>query len=394
MASLPLAVDIGSYSIKMAMFAPTRPLNQLEVLAAIRTPPGAVRDCEVIDSFEVAESLRELMAATGIRPGQPVVTAVGGPRVNARAQTFPAMPLAKLRQAVKFEAEKWMPFPVQDSIVEPQVIAERATDEGRLQDVVVVAAPKSAVSSRVEALRMAGLRPVEVDVEPFALVRTLVYGTRNSEMFTKTVAIIRLGDTYSDITIVRRGSYVLSRPLPVAGTTFTKAVAQALSMNYHEAEWAKETRGAAVSEAELIDLPEEERSTAAAITRDMDELSRELKLSVNFFQSQYQEQSEGAIIHEVLVTGGSAMLRGIDRYLARALGTPASVTPYFDLLSVDTSRFDPEYVRLCAPSSVVAVGLALAPLMESRQYAFSVDPGIFGVDLGRRQQQAQPPTAA
>jgi len=63
------------------------------------------------------------------------------------------------------------------------------------------------------------------------------------------------------------------------------------------------------------------------------------------------------------------------------------VVPYFNSLAVDTHRFDPEYVRLTAPSATIAVGLALAPLMASRQYQFAVDPAVFGVALSKRRQQ-------
>lgn len=382
-----LAVDIGSYSIKMARILPGRPYPQLEHLGAIRTPAGAVQDCEVVDAFAVSEAAKELMAALGVPAGTPCTTAAGGPRVIARAHEVPAMPLAKLRQSVVWEAEKWLPFPVEESVIEPEVVGERTTDMGRVQDVVIVAAPRSAVDSRLEALRLAGLQCVEVDIEPFALMRTLIYGSRDTSIFSKSVAIIRLGGSYSDITIVSRGCYVLSRPLPVAGSTFTKAIEDSLGETRERAEWFKENYGVAGDEADFAGLSSEERRVSAAMTKDMTELARELKLSVSFFQAEFQDQADGANIDQVLLTGGSAMMRGMDAFLTRSLGVEATVVPYFNSLAIDTHRFDPEYVRLTSPSTTIAVGLALAPLMASRQYQFSVDPAVFGVALSKRRQQ-------
>lgn len=388
MPPTPLAVDIGSYSIKMARFAPGRPQPQLDVLASIRTPSDSVKEGEIVDPFAVAEALKELMAATGIGSGTPCITAVGGPRVIARAHEMPAMPFVKLRTSILFEAERWLPFPVEDSVMEPQVVGERQGEMGRVQDVVIVAAPRSAVETRVEALRMAGLRCVEVDIEPFALMRTLVYASWNTDLFSKSIAIIRLGCSFSDITIVSRGQYVLCRPLPVAGNTFTRAVSDTLGEPMPRAEWLKEMHGVAGADVDLRDLADDARKISQAMSRDMTELARELKLSVSFFQAEFQDQVSGANVEQVLLTGGSGLLRGMDTFLSRSLGVDVKVVPYFDSLAINTGRFHPDYVRLTSPSCAVAVGLALSPLISGKQYTMSTDPSIFGVALSKRRQQA------
>ncbi len=378
-----LAVDIGAYSVKMAQFLPQRP-PRLAVLASTRTTPGAVRDGEVLDPVEVSECIRELMAATGVRPGTQVVTSVGGPRVNARPQTFPPMPITRLRQSVVWEAERWMPPPIQNCVVEPQVLGERLSEEGTVQEVVVVAAPKSAVNTRVDAINAAGLRCVDVDIESFALLRSLIYASHRTDLFTKTVAIVRLGDSYGDITIVRRGSYVLARHLPVAGATFTRAVSQALSLAPAEAERRKEYDGVAATERELAELSDQERQVSSAMMRELDDFTRELRLSINYYQTHYQDSADPTAIDEILLTGGGSMLRDLDSYLSRALGIPTTRVNVFDHLAVDTTEFDQRYLRLCAPSFPVAVGLALAPHLG--QYQFSVDTSIFGVVMERRQR--------
>lgn len=378
-----VALDIGSYSIKMAQFAAQRPLK-LTLLASTRTTPGTVRDGEVLDPLEVAECIKELMAATGVRPGSQVVTSVGGPRVNARAQAFPRMPIARLRQSVVGEAERWMPPPIQNCVVEPQVLGERITEEGTVQDVVVAAAPKSAVNSRIQAIEAARLRCVDVDMESFALLRSLIYTSHRTDLFTKTVAIVRLGDSYSDITIVRRGSYVLSRHLPVAGATFTRAVSQGLNLPPGDAERRKEYNGVAVIERDLPSLSPEEREVSAVMMRAMDDFTRELRLSINYYQTHYQDSAEQTSIDEVLLTGGGSMLPNVDSYLSRALGVPATLVNVFEHLAVDTTEFNPRYTELCAPSCSVAVGLALTPHLG--QYQFATDTSIFGVVLEHRQR--------
>jgi type IV pilus assembly protein PilM len=269
-------------------------------------------------------------------------------------------------------------------VVEPQVLGERITEEGTVQDVVVAAAPKSAVNSRIQAIEAARLRCVDVDMESFALLRSLIYTSHRTDLFTKTVAIVRLGDSYSDITIVRRGSYVLSRHLPVAGATFTRAVSQGLNLPPGDAERRKEYNGVAVIERDLPSLSPEEREVSAVMMRAMDDFTRELRLSINYYQTHYQDSAEQTSIDEVLLTGGGSMLPNVDSYLSRALGVPATLVNVFEHLAVDTTEFDPRYTELCAPSCSVAVGLALTPHLG--QYQFATDTSIFGVVLEHRQR--------
>lgn len=389
MPASPVAVDIGSYSIKMARILPGKPLPKLDVLASIRTPADSLRDGDVTDPFAVAEAIKELMAAVGVTSGTPAFTAVGGARVTARAHEMPVMPVSKLRRSIALEAERWLPFPIEDGVIEPLVIGQRETDMGRVQDVVIAAAPRHAVESHAETLRMAGLRCVEVDIEPFALLRALVYASHNTDLFTKSVAIIRLGGAFSDITIVSRGQYVLCRPLPVAGNTFTRAVSDALVEPLPLAEQHKEFLGYASIDADPPGVTPDERRIAQAMSRDLTELARELKLSVSFFQAEYQDQLGSANVEQVLLTGGGAMLRGMDTFLARSLGVETRLVPYVDALAIDTSKFHPDYIRLSSPSMAIALGLALAPLIESRQYRLATDASVFGVAVSRRRQAAQ-----
>ncbi len=378
-----VGLDIGAYSIKLAHFVPAKPFPQLVALGSVRTPPGAIQDGAVVDPEQVAQAIQSLVRACGVNTRR-VATAVGGPRVVARAQAMPPMSMSKLRTSVMWEAEKYIAFSVEESIVEPQVLQQRETEQGPVQDVMVVAAQRQLVDGRVAALEAAGLNVCVVDVEAFALMRSIVYGTNDPDVLQRTVAIVRLGETYGDITIVRRGSYVLSRPLPVAGATITAAVARALNVDDREAERIKEERGVAASPDDLETLPEEDRRVAQAINPLLDELGRELRLSLNFFQAQFQDTQEGANVDKILLVGGSAHLRGLDSYLSRLMHLPVEVRNIFDHLSVDATRFPRAYLRGASPAAAVAVGLALTPLMQAGSYPFATDHTKFGVVLQRR----------
>jgi len=139
-----------------------------------------------------------------------------------------------------------------------------------------------------------------------------------------------------------------------------------------------------VIERDLPSLSPEEREVSAVMMRAMDDFTRELRLSINYYQTHYQDSAEQTSIDEVLLTGGGSMLPNVDSYLSRALGVPATLVNVFEHLAVDTTEFDPRYTELCAPSCSVAVGLALTPHLG--QYQFATDTSIFGVVLEHRQR--------
>jgi len=381
MARARLAVDIGAYSIKMAQIVSGAQGPRLEVLASTRTTPGAVRDGEVVDDFEVAESVRELMAAVGAKRGSRAATCVGGPSVTVTAKAFADTSPRTVRDAAIEDAASWAPGGA-DALVEAQVLPTASAMGTR--DAAIVLATRPAVESRISALAKAGLVCDEVDAEPFALMRSLIYASASTALFVRPVAILQLGETYSSLTVVRRGAFAVYRPIKVAGDALTKAVGRALGSSYFEAEATKESQAAAPGHETAASTDESYRATDA-LAAPLGELVTEIKVALNQYVRQYEAEGLGKV-EAVLLTGGTAMLRGLDVYLEEALDTRVFAPPLFEALALDTSAFDPQYLRLCAPSVAGVVGLGLAPFLASGRYIPAVDPSVFGVAHPRERQ--------
>jgi len=381
MARARVAVDIGAYSIKMAQILPGAQGPRLEILASTRIPPGAVRDGEVVDDFEVTECIRELMAATGIGRGSRASTCVGGPSVIVKVSAYPGTSANAVRDAAIEDAAGWAPGGA-DALIEAHVVP--AASAAGTRDVAIAAAARPAVESRVSAVAKAGLVCDDVDAEPFALLRSLIYASANTALFVRPVAVLQLGETYGSLTILRRGAFALYRPIKVAGAALTKAVGRALAIPYPDAEALKETHAATPGGEPGAAVVESDRATDA-LAPPLLELVGEVRLALNQYASQYEPEGVGKV-EAVLLTGGTAMLRGLEQYLTQALGTRVFAPGLFDALALDPSAFDPQYLRLCAPSSAGVVGLALAPFLASGRYRPAVDPSVFGVVHPRDRQ--------
>lgn len=173
---MPTAVglDIGTNSIKVAEVRKTRQGICLTRLGRRATPQGAIRSGVIVRQREVAAEISALVKELKLRPKN-VVTAVAGQSVIVRTLLLPPMSREEMAEAVKWEVQEQLPFSVDDGIYDFDVIGE-VEDESRGQvqlKVGLVAARKEIVNSYVDTLKLCKIVPRVVDVQPFAIMRSL-----------------------------------------------------------------------------------------------------------------------------------------------------------------------------------------------------------------------------
>jgi type IV pilus assembly protein PilM len=266
-----------------------------------------------VDTEQLADALRHLMREHGIAASTANI-AVAGSAVVVRCVKLPKMSESALRKSIKFEAGKYVPSSIDDSYIEFEILGD--TDEGKM-DVLVVAAPKEMVESRVTAIRLAGLDTEIVDIEGFALYRSLVEFAGDSPYTDQTIALVDMGAAHTHISVVSNGQFALARSIPIAGATLTDALQTYFRTTAEEAEAAKY----ALDFAALANNDSEAKENAALrlLQPIVDELVREIRRSVNYYQTQ-QTDSVASPVGCILLSGGSSQLPGIDAYLAHKLG--------------------------------------------------------------------------
>jgi type IV pilus assembly protein PilM len=147
---------------------------QVTATAIAPLPPGAFREGEVADPDGLAEALKSLFAEHKL--SKRVRLGIGNQRVVVRTLRLPAIEDPKeMEAAVRFQAQEQMPMPLDQAVLEHQVVGGVPAEEGSTPqvDVVVVAARRDMVGSFVAVLRKAGLEPVGVDLSAFGMIRAL-----------------------------------------------------------------------------------------------------------------------------------------------------------------------------------------------------------------------------
>jgi type IV pilus assembly protein PilM len=360
-----IGLDIGSHNIKAVELEPTRDGIGLRRAGSRPTPPDTLRGGVVADPLSVAESVSALLEALSIDTTA-AVAAVSGPTVVVRQVQLPTMPEKRLRKSIQWEARNYISFPVEDSVIEFQIVDEAASDDLGKMDVILCACPRDIVDSRVETLELAGLDPVAVEIEPFATIRSLIELAGGPEFDQQTLALVGMGAAYTDISIVKDRHFVLSRVIPIAGNAFTEAVSTALSIDSQEATRVKETAMELVtSEEERAAQDPTAQQASRAVEPLLEELTREISRSLAYYDYQQQAPETDSAdvdspgVNQIILSGGSARMAGIDRYLNAHVNVPVEIPNIFADGRLSAPDSTTEYLSQHSCELVVGAGLAL-----------------------------------
>jgi len=287
---------------------------------------------------------------------------------------LPPMPKNDLAQAVKWEAKKFVPMPLDEMILdwkllknipEVEVNQSRASDIEKAEDekvkaedensfvqkkeiiankekqnyrVLITAAPKNLVSRYLEIFKKANLKLISLETESFALARSLFFGAK------LPVMIIDIGSLTTAISIIEDGVPILNRSLDVGGATLTQAISTSLNIDRRRAEQFKRDIGIAHTNASS-GIPK-------VIERALNPVINEVKYSLNLYQSQ---TAQG--IEKVILVGGSAFLPSITDYLSQVLNLNVYVgDPWFRVSYPEDLKLVLEEV---GSRLAVAVGLGM-----------------------------------
>jgi len=365
-----IGLDIGSNSIKLVQLQETKTGTGLYKAGSAASPPDAVKAGVIVDPLAVAKAIRSLLEALQVEGG-PVTAGVAGPTVVAREVPLPAMSDRQLRKSIQWEARNYISFPVEDSVVEFQVMDRPAQAEGGQMRVMLVAAPRDMVDSQVEAIELAGLDPAAVEIQPFAMMRGILASNGSHAESEETTAVLGIGAAYTDITIMKDGMFVLTRMIPIAGDAFTEAIKNALDVDLEEANQLKETAMQVVSsEEERATLDPAAQQASRAIEPLLDELIREVRRSLAYHDYQQQAPDAGAGdlgVNRILLSGGSAKLPRVAEYFQSQLGVPVDVVNVFGNGHLRAQGVNQDYLQAHAPTLLVGAGLALRELRSSKQ---------------------------
>jgi type IV pilus assembly protein PilM len=323
MASGLVAVDIGSSSLRaVEVDDPTKTKPTVVRTHEVPLPEGSVKRGDVLEVHTLASAFKRLWSAGGFRTKN-VALGIGGQSVIVRDLSVPRMPLARIKESLPFQVQDLLPVPVADAVLDYYPMSESQSDAGPVVNGLLIAAVKQAVKQNIEAVTMAGLNVVSMDLLPFAMTRM----HSRSAPATGYAVHMSIGANTTTIVIVHGGVPQFVRIVPAGGDDATRSLMTRLSMTREQAESTKRDLGLSTSPQS-----ESQQRAQEVILESTGELLTAVRNTLAYFAS----VRPGVTFEHVSVSGGVTRMRGFASALAESTRIP--IVPVNPLASVSLAR--------------------------------------------------------
>jgi len=352
-----IGIDIGNYAVKVVCFAEEKKVIKLKdwgyIPLAIKadTPP---EEKKAIISQEIKTYLKK----KGIQ-ARYAAASISGNAVIVRYVKLPKLSKKELALTINVEAEPFIPFDIKDVNLTYYILNETSDSGEPKMDTVLVAAKREAVQDKIDIITGAGLDPLIIDVDSFAL-ETLYEKLAPKGETASSVLLLNIGQKVTNLSIVSQGVTRVVRDIFIAGSTFDKTVSKMLKGDAAAADAVKKNKSVLVSDEDKAAAIEAFDRDGIAVSKAasgvLKDLCTEVSRSIDFYLSQGVEHS----ISRIIVSGGIANLGNITKFLAAEFKVPAEVMNPLAFLTEPPKNMPKDVL----PALAVAAGLALRKLKD------------------------------
>jgi type IV pilus assembly protein PilM len=333
-----VGLDIGSGFVKAVVINHGSGHPVLEKIAIAPVADDAIVEGEVMDPRLVADAVRDLLSAAQIRT-KDVVVAVGGRDVIIKKIPMDRMKEADARDVLPWEADQHIPFDKENVELDFQILDPDG--DGLQMQVLLVAAKRELVESKLALLAEIGLDARVIDVEAFALHNA--FERNYPEAMRGVVALANIGHETTIVNMLEDGVPVLTRDLPVGVRRLREDLQRERGMPADAAD--RVVRG--------IDL---DAALAPHVAARGEEMALGIERAAAFLQSSARPS---AGLSRVYLTGGGSRVPGLAGVLADRLKVPVAAAHPIERLDVAPDAFGRLNMDEVAPLLMLPVGLAL-----------------------------------
>lgn len=298
-------LDLGSSNIKVMQIEKDGHKHTVTGYGSIDFDRTAVgHNGVIIDPERIAQAAYELFehSLVGEITTRRVAIAIPASRTFNRNMRLPKMKKQEIKDAVRLEAEQYIPVPLDELYLDYEIIHQ---DKDGLE-LQVVAVPIKIVDSYLTLSRLLGLETVTMETTISASSRLFVQA-EPSELPT---VLIDMGGLSSDITIYDNALIVTST-VPGGGQIFTECIGARLGVNQQEATIIKTKYGLGYSK--------KQSEITEALNPVLLQLGKEIRRMIRYYEERANTNRK---IGQVVTMGGGASMPGLSEYLTSMLRLP------------------------------------------------------------------------
>lgn len=336
-----LGVDVGTSAVKLVELSQKRGRVKVENYGRIETKAfyeqpfrTFKRGTFLLSVEDISRAISAIKREAGIKT-EKVNFSIPDFSTFFTSIELPPMSKEELPEAVEFEARQHVPLPMSELTLDWSLI-EGKFNQTRLK-LLVVAIPDRVVDQYKEVAQRSNLSARALEAEVFSMKRALPDSTND-----KLVIMIDIGAQTTTVSVVEEGTLKTSHNFDISGNDFTQNLTKSLQVEYEQAEFFKKKYG----------LKPEGETVREILLNRLNLIIAEVKK----ISRRYQE-GEGEEIEQVILSGGSSLMPGLEPYFKQELNSEINIIRPFSNLYYPSIL--EERLKQMGPSFAVAVGLAL-----------------------------------
>ena len=331
-----IGLDIGSGFVKVVEVDHSGDQPEVVRLAMRPLLPDAIVEGEIMDYGLVSDSVMGLFQDLGMK-NPDVVTAIGGHDVIIKKIEMDRMKESDAREVIRWEAEQHVPFDIKSVELDFQILDPDG--DGRHMEVLLVAAKRELVDNKVGLLQDAGVNPVIIDVDAFALHNAFEHNYPDDR--DGIIALVNVGHETTNVNILEDGVPILTRDIPFGSRKIREDLQRERGLTAEQAEDVVQGRDSADNLDSFIEASADEvavgieRASAFLMTRE-----------------------DGNSVGRIFLSGGGARIPGMNQTLARRMNVQTEVVDPFARVPMRSNASDIS-IDAAAPMFLLPLGLAL-----------------------------------
>lgn len=342
-----LGIDISSTAIKLIELSRSSgapmPHYRVEHYAIEPLPPNAVAEKKIVEPEAVGECIRKAVTRAGTKTRRAAIAVAGSAAITKVITMSATLTDAEMENQIQFEADQYIPYPLEEVNLDFDVIGptKNAPD---LVDVLLAASRQENVDDRLSALDFAGLTPVIVDVEAYAMENacSLIQQMQGEKRGARTLAVIDAGAATTTLHVLEEGRIIYTREQNFGGQQLREEVQRRYGLSREQA--TQQILDGDVAETYEVDV----------LGPFKEALAQQIGRALQFFYSGTTFNK----VDQILLAGGPAGIPRIDTLVEERLKVPTLVANPFNQMSLSPDIKSQQLMR-AAPGMMVAVGLAL-----------------------------------
>lgn len=248
-----VGLNIGNETIKAVELRGKGTDVAVTAIGSVATPPDCLSNGVILNPVSLASALRDLFAQSGIKSRNVITSVSGSGALVVRVLEVPRMSDADLVENINTDLERYIPFPPNEVVKDFRPLRELPSDpDAPNMEVLLAAAQNEVIDQHLQVLNDAKIQPQAIDVEPLAAARAVFYNTPQNGSdglvdYSQATALVNIGATNTEISVLRGDILVFTRSVPVGGQALTQALADTLGMSWPDAEQLKIDMGDALA---------------------------------------------------------------------------------------------------------------------------------------------------